>query len=75
MELSELLCVHQEPFFVLCNNVRAHDNVPNMGHQGKIVHLPKYAPYLNACEMADSCLKAAIKRNLAEPASNLIGTL
>ena len=67
MELAELLCVHEEPFFVLCDNACAHHDAPNMGDQGEVVYLPKYAPYLNACEMAGSCLKAAIKRNLTEP--------
>ena len=67
MELAALHRVQEEQFFVLCDNARAHGNAPNMGDQAEVVYLPKYAPYLNACEMAGSCLKAAIKQCLTEP--------
>ena len=35
------------------------------GHELKF--LPKYSPFLNAAEMAGSCVKAFAKRRLSEP--------
>ena len=64
MEISALL---DEPFVMLCDNARPHTNPPVMGHGQEVRFLPRYSPFLNATEMAGSCLKAAIKRRMAEP--------
>ena len=68
MELDELLQYNEEPYMILCDNVRSHLNYPNFGDQGEIRYLPKYSPFLNSCKMASSALKAALKRKLMEPA-------
>lgn len=68
MELAELLLFTDNPYVLLLDNASSHLNVPNFGDQGQIIYLPKYSPFLNACEMAGSCLKAAVKRQLSDPA-------
>ena len=68
MELAELLRYNDDPYVLLCDSVSSHLNAPNFGDQGQLKYLPKYSPFLNACEMAGSCLKAAVKRQMTEPA-------
>lgn len=68
MELAELLRYNDDEYVLLCDNVRSHLNAPNFGDQGTLKYLPKYSPFINACEMAGSCLKAAVKQKLSEPA-------
>lgn len=68
MELAELLRYNDDPYVLLCDSVSSHLNAPNFGDQGQLKYLPKYSPFLNACEMAGSCLKAAVKRKTTEPA-------
>ena len=67
MELAQLLMYNDEPYILLCYNVSSHGDVPNFGDQGDLKYLPKYSLFLNPCEMAGSCLKAAVKRRLTEP--------
>jgi len=64
MEVSALV---NGPFEMLCDNARPHLNAPVMDVGQDVCYLPKYSPFLNATEMAGSCLKAAIKRRLGEP--------
>lgn len=66
-EMVELLEFQEDHFVILCDNAPAHVDAPNVGNFGYIKYLPKYSPFLNACEMAGSSLKAAIKRRLTEP--------
>jgi transposase len=66
MEVSELLMYDGEEYIILCDNASCHLNAPHLGDHCRLMYLPKYAPYLNACEMAGSCLKAAAKRRLGE---------
>ena len=68
MELAELLMFNDDPYVLFCDNVSSHLTVPNFGDQGQLKYLPKYAPFSNACEMADSCLKASVKRQLSDSA-------
>ena len=51
---------------VFCDNIRSRLNTSNFGDQGTLRYPPRYSPFLNACEMAGSCLKAASKRRLTE---------
>ncbi len=57
MEIAQLMQINDIPFVVLCDNVASHKNMPNFGDQGFIKYLPKYSPFLNACEMADLARK------------------
>ena len=66
VELSELIGPDQ-PFTALIDNARAHAVVPGLEENHDVMFLPRYSPFLNACEMAGSCLKAAVKRRLTEP--------
>ena len=66
-ELVELLATQEEQFVILCDNATSHVNAPNIRGHGSVRYLPKYSPFLNACEMAGSSLKAALKRRLTEP--------
>lgn len=68
IELDKLLQVldGDEDYVVLCDNARPHLNPPNFGDRGMICCLPTFSPFLNACEFAGSCLKAAMKRKLTE---------
>ena len=67
IELDQLLQILNGNYVVLRNNARPHLNPPNFGDRGVIRYLPKFSPFLNACEFAGSCLKAAVKRKLTEP--------
>lgn len=67
IELDQLLQILDENYVVLCDNARPHLNSANFGDQGMIRYLPKFSPFMNACEFAGSCLKAAVKRKLTEP--------
>ena len=71
IELAELLAFEEDPFVILCDNAPSHSNAPSIGEQGQLRYLPKYSPFLNACEMAGSSLKAALKRRLSEPGIQL----
>ena len=64
LELAELMRFTDDNYVVLCDNARPHHNSPNFG---TIRYLPTYSPFINACEAAGSCLKAAVKRRLSEP--------
>ena len=62
------LQVLEEPFIVLCDNVSSRRNMPeDVLVNGEIHYLPKYSPFLNACETAGSVVKAAVKRRMTEP--------
>ena len=63
MELAELLRYNNDEYVLLCDNVPSHLNAPNFGDQGTLKYLPKYSPFINACDMAGSCLEAAVKQN------------
>lgn len=69
VELGELMAIVNGNYVVLCDNARPHMDAPGFGNQqqGYLRHLPTNSPFLNACEMAGSCLKAAVKRSLSEP--------
>ena len=67
MELDQLIQILNENYVVLCDNARPHLNSVNIGERGTIRYLPKFSPFMNACEFAGSCLKAAVKQKLTEP--------
>ena len=56
-----------DEFTVLADNARAH-GVVNFGRPDqRLQFLPPYSPFLNATEMAISCMKAALKRRMTDP--------
>ena len=65
--ISEIDALMDEPFVLLMDNVRCHSDPPDLNEGHQIRFLPKYSPYLNAAEMAGSCVKAAAKRRLSDP--------
>ena len=65
VELSQLMGSDQ-PYTALIDNARAHGDVPQMEDGHEVMFLPRYSPFLNACEMAGSCIKATLKRRLTE---------
>ena len=67
MEVSEMLQYNDKSCVLLCDNVSFHLNPVNFGDQGEVMYLPKYFPFLNMAEMADSCVKASLKRVMATP--------
>ncbi|MEL7523457.1 MAG: transposase, partial [Cyanobacteria bacterium J06553_1] len=66
--LSEIDTIVDTPFTILFDNARAHNNPPELSHGHDIRNLPKYSPFLNPAEMAGSCIKAAMKRRMSDPA-------
>jgi hypothetical protein len=66
--LSEVSILVDDRFVVLADNARAHGDTHNLGRPDQLVrYLPPYSPFLNATEMAISCLKADAKRRLSDP--------
>ena len=65
--MNELMQVTDERFVVFCENVSSHRNFPNVLVNGLVNYLPKYRPFLNACEMTGSAVKAFVKRQMTEP--------
>ena len=64
MELAQILMYNDDPYVLLFDSATPYGDVPNFGDQGEPRYLPKYSPFLNPCEMAGSCLKAAVKQRL-----------
>ena len=67
MELAEFMRFFDEDYVAICDNVPSNRQVPNFGEQGTLRYLPRYSPFINACEIAGSCLKAVVKQRLVEP--------
>lgn len=65
VEISVLM--DEEEFTILMDNARSHSDCPYLSDIHHIKMLPKYCPFLNLTELANSALKAAVKRNLTEP--------
>ena len=67
--LSEIvaLLALQELFVILCDNAPSRIDAPSVGPYDYASYLPKYSPFLNACEMAGSVFEAALKRRLTKP--------
>ena len=66
--MSEVSALVDDSFVVLADNARPHSNQLNLGRQDQSIrYMPPYSPFLNAAEMAISCLKADLKRRLTEP--------
>ena len=61
--------VIDSPFTLIYDNATSHIDAPRMkdGQDHKL--LPPYSPFLNPTERAISCVKAAVKRRLTEPAA------
>ena len=64
MEISSLM--GEDSFTVLMDNARCHNELPFMSNSHEVRMLLKYSPFLNLTELANSCLKAAVKRRLSE---------
>ena len=69
--LSEIDVLVDSPFVILFDNARAHSNAPDLSDGHDIRYLPTYSPFINPAEMAGSCVKAAMKRRMSEPAIQL----
>ena len=67
MMISEVDALVENSFSLLLDNARPHSDPPRMAEHHEFRFLPKYSPFLNAAEMAGSCVKAAAKRRLSEP--------
>lgn len=66
-EVSELLADEQD-VVILIDNAPAHADAEFELPQHQLLRrLPKYSPFLNMTELANSALKAAVKRQLTDP--------
>ena len=64
---SELNDLVDEPWTMVHDGARAHNAVPGLDAALATKQLAPYSPFLNAAEMAGSCLKAAVGRTLCQP--------
>ena len=62
MVLAEILMHNEDPYILLFDNFSSYGHVSNFGVQDDVRYQPKYSPFLNPCEMAGSCLKAAVSQ-------------
>jgi hypothetical protein len=66
-EVSVLLA-DEGPHVFLCDNAAAHgDAEAAAAVDQNLRRLPRYSPFINVAEYANSALKAAVKRELAHP--------
>jgi transposase len=64
----ESLLEDQEQHVLLCDNAAAHVDIEAaILEPHEVRRLPRYSPFLNLAEFANSALKAAVKRQLASP--------
>lgn len=65
-EIGELL--PEDELQILIDNASAHNDAEEqVTHSHEIKRLPKYSPFINMCELANSALKADLKRRLTDP--------
>ena len=64
----EALMASEERHVLICDNAPSHVNVEEyVSAPNDIRRLPRYSPFLNLAELANSALKAAVKVRLADP--------